>query len=81
MDPKKSVLSRVLEEVKAAESCDSATTAHNSYTSGVFEKEEGKRSVLDRVLAEVKAAEACDSSTTAHNSYTSGVFESEVKSS
>lgn len=37
MDQKKSVLSRVLDEVKAAESRDSATTSHNSYASGVFE--------------------------------------------
>ena len=78
MEQKKSVLSRVLEEVKAAESCDSSTTAHNSYTSGVFEAEQGdKNSVLSRVLAEVKAAESSDSSTTSHNSYTSGVFEAD----
>jgi len=81
MDQKKSVLSRVLDEVKAAESCDSATTSHNSYTSGVFEKAESKDSVLNRVLAEVKAAESCDSATTSHNSYVSGVFESDSKSS
>lgn len=80
MDQNKSVLSRVLDEVKAAESCDSSTTSHNSYTSGVFEKADCKHSVLDRVLAEVKAAEASDSSTTSHNSYTSGVFESDSQS-
>lgn len=80
MAQNKSVLSRILDEVKAAEVCDSSTTAHNSYTSGVFEKEEKGDSVLKRVLDEVKAAEVCDSSTTAHNSYTSGVFESDAKS-
>jgi len=77
MDQSKSVLSRVLDEVKAAESCSSATTSHLSYTAGVFEKADSEGSVLSRVLAEVKAAESCDSATTSHTSYTSGVFESD----
>jgi len=71
-----SVLSRVLNEVKAAESNDSMTTSHMSYTSGVFETDKPKASVLSRVLAEVKDAESNDSMTTSHSSYTSGVFES-----
>ncbi|MSR41673.1 MAG: hypothetical protein EXS10_07200 [Phycisphaerales bacterium] len=79
----KTVLARILEEVKAAECCDSSTTAHNSYTSGVFEDENKTAKkpddVLARVLAEVRAAELNDSSTTAHNSYTSGVFEDDAK--
>ncbi len=83
MNDENNVLSRILAEVKAAECCDSSTTAHNSYTSGVFEdekKEERKSDdVLARVLAEVRNAESNDSSTTAHNSYTSGVFEDDVK--
>jgi hypothetical protein len=31
------VLTRILEEIKSAKSSDSVTTAHNVYTSGVFE--------------------------------------------
>ena len=83
MNEQNTVLARILEEVKAAECCDSSTTAHNSYTSGVFEDESKsvKKSddVLARVLSEVRAAEMNDSSTTAHNSYTSGVFEDDAK--
>ena len=31
------VLIRILEEIKSAQSTESATTAHNVYTSGIFE--------------------------------------------
>ena len=70
----KDVLSRVLDEVKAAEKNDSMTTSHNSYVSGVFEEGQSN-TVLSRVLEEVKAAEKVDSMSTTHNSYVSGVFE------
>lgn len=79
--PSSSVLSRVLGEVRAAQAHDASTTAHNVYTSGVFEDAPAKScaaeesSVLGRVLGEIKAAQSRDGATTAHNSYTSGVFE------
>jgi hypothetical protein len=31
------VLARILQEIKSAQSAESATTSHNVYTSGVFE--------------------------------------------
>ena len=80
MNNNESVLSRVLSEVRAAQAQDAATTAHNVYTSGVFEDVPVKKfnesgSVLDRVLGEIKTAQSRDGATTSHNTYTSGVFE------
>jgi hypothetical protein len=75
----KSVLARVLEEVRVAENHAAQTTAHNVYVSGVFEEpatdSAAAKSVLSRVLDEVRAAEAHSAATTAHNTYVSGVFE------
>jgi len=31
------ILTRILDEIKSAQSSESATTAHNVYTSGIFE--------------------------------------------
>ena len=66
-----SLLKRVLDEVKNAESNAANTTAHSVYVSGVFEE----NNVLNRVLNEVKNAENNAANTTAHSSYVSGVFE------
>jgi hypothetical protein len=75
----KSVLARVLEEVRVAENHAAQTTAHNVYVSGVFEEPTAdsvaSKSVLARVLDEVRAAEAHPAATTAHNTYVSGVFQ------
>jgi hypothetical protein len=71
------VLARVLEDIKNAQNSHSATTAHNVYTSGVFEDVANKEAnpVLARVLEDIKNAQNSHSATTAHNVYTSGVFE------
>ena len=75
----KSVLARVLEEVRVAENHTAQTTAHNVYVSGVFEEpatdSAASKSVLSRVLDEVRAAEAHPAATTAHNTYVTGVFQ------
>ncbi len=79
MSNEKSVLARVLEEVRAAEAHAAQTTAHNVYVSGVFEDAAPAsvppKSVLAKVLDEVRAAESHAAATTAHNTYVSGVFE------
>ena len=66
-----SLIKRVLDEVKNAESNAANTTAHGVYVSGVFEE----NNVLNRVLDEVKNAESNAANTTAHGVYVSGVFE------
>lgn len=75
----KSVLARVLEEVRCAEAHVAATTAHSTYVSGVFEEPTSPTSsenpVLLKVLEEVRAAASDAAATTAHSSYVSGVFE------
>lgn len=81
--PENPILTRILDDIKAAQSSRSATTAHNVYTSGVFEEapKEENNPILSRVLSEIQAAQHSQSSTTAHNVYTSGIFEDEQKKS
>jgi hypothetical protein len=71
---KNPVLARILGEIKDAQGAQSATTAHNVYTAGVFEDGE-TNPILSRGLGEIKDAQGAQSATTAHNVYTSGVFE------
>ena len=74
---KSSLLKRVLDEVKNAESNAANTTAHGVYVSGVFEE----NNILNRVLDEVKNAENNVANTTAHGVYVSGVMEDTNNSS